>query len=378
MKKLFVLLFGLLILMPTMALAAEFRSSKEADATIVVGKNEILKNLYVAGNTVNIDGEIKSDLVAAGSTIIISNNVEDDLLAAGGTLNMRGDIGKNARIAGNNVYISGKVGQDLMVAGNSIDLDKDSEIDGDLIAAGSIVNINGNIKGKVYASGNKISINGEINGDIVIKNVSDLTIGDSAKINGKLSYSSPNEADISPNALVARDIDYKKISTGEHVWKAMRATEMLYGILISFAALLVLMLMFPKPAKSVVESAFKNYWAKIGWGLFALVVVPVASILLMITIIGVKLAVIVCLIYCLFLLISSLISPLIAGSYVIKLFRKDKDLRVDWLSALVGVVSLTLISFIPIIGWITIAFLFLLSLGILGMNFWKLMPSSQK
>lgn len=378
MKRLFVLLFGLLILVPTMAFAAEFRSSKEAEATIVVGKNEVLKNLYVAGNTVNIDGEVKSDLVAAGSTIVINNNIEDDLLAAGGTLNIRGDVGKNARVAGNNVYISGKVGQDLMVAGNSVDLGGDSEVEGDFIAVGSIVNINGNIKGKVYVSGEKISINGQIDGDIVIKNVSDLTIGDSAKINGKLSYSSPNEADISPNALVVGDIDYKKISAGEHVWKAMRATEILYGILMSFTALLVLILMFPKPARSVVESAFQNYWAKIGWGLFALVVVPMASIFLMITIIGVKLAVIVCLIYGLLLLISTLISPLIAGSYIIKLFKKDKDLRVDWLSALVGVASLTLIGFIPIIGWIAIAFLFLLSLGILGMNLWKLMPSSQK
>lgn len=378
MKKLFVLLFGLLIMMPTMVFAAEFRSSKEANATVVIGKNEVLKNLYVAGNTVNVDGEVKSDLVAAGGTVDVNNNIEDDLLAAGGTLNIRGDIGKNARIAGGSIYVSGKIGQDLIIGGNSINLDKNSEIDGDLISAGSVVSINGNVKGKVYASGEKISINGQIDGDIVIKNVSDLTIGDSAKINGKLSYSSPNEANISSGASIVGGVDYKKISTGEHVWEAMRATEILYGILMSFIALLVLVLMFPKPAKSVVESAFKNYWAKIGWGLFILLVVPIISIFLMITIIGIKLAVIVCLTYGLLLLISTLLFPLIAGSYIIKLFKKDKDLRVDWLSALVGVVSLTLIGFIPIIGWITVAFLFLLSLGILGINFWKLMPSSQK
>ncbi|MFA4995615.1 MAG: polymer-forming cytoskeletal protein [Patescibacteria group bacterium] len=378
MKKLFVLLLGLLVLAPTMVFAAEFRSSKEADATVVIGKNEVLKNLYVAGNTVNVDGEIKSDLVAAGSTVVINNKIEDDLLAAGGTLNIKGDIGKNARVAGGSVSVSGKIGQDLTVAGNSVDLDKNSEIDGDLIIAGSLVNINGNIKGKVYASGEKISINGEISGDVVIKNVSDLTIGDNAKINGKLSYSSPNEANISSNASITGSVDYKEISTGEHVWKSMRATEVIYSILISFITLLVLVLMFPKPAKSVVESAFKNYWAKIGWGLLTIIIVPIASIFLMVTIIGIKLAIIVCLIYGLLLLLSTLLSPLVAGSYIIKLIKKDKDLKVDWLSALVGVVSLTLISLVPIIGWVTIVLLFLLSLGILGMNFWKIMPSSQK
>ncbi len=380
MKKLFVSLAVLFVFVPTVALAAEFRVPPETNtnAEVVLGKNETAKNLYIAGSLVNIDGNIKSDLVAVGGTININGETESGLLAAGGTLNIKGNVGKNARVAGGNVYVNGNIGEDLLAGGNSVSIDKNSVISGDFIGAGSAMNIDGKIQGRAYLSGEDIKIDGEINGDVTIKNVSNLTLGDNAKINGKLFYSSPNEAKVSSSAQVSGGIDYKKISAGKYKWETAKATGVLYSILMSFIALLVLVLIFPRSAKFAVEESSKNYLAKMGWGLFGLVAIPIPIIVLIVSIIGIKLAFIFALLYALFILLASILSPLIAGSYIMKAYDKKKDFRADWVSALVGVIALSILALIPVIGWIIIFLLFLLSFGLLGATAWKYVALAQK
>jgi len=378
MKKTIAFLIAVIILMPTIALAAEFRAPSNNDTSVTIGKNETAKNLYTAGSLLNIDGSMKSDLVAAGGTINLNGETESDLLAAGGTLNIKGNVGKNARIAGGSVYMNGNVGEDLLAAGNMVSIDKNSVISGDFIGLGSAINIDGKIQGKAYLSGEDIKINGEINGDVTIKNVSNLTIGDSTKISGKLFYSSPNEAKISGGAQISGGIDYKKISTGRYKWETTKAAGVLYGILISFITLLALVLIFPRLARLAVQESSKNYLTKMGWGLFGLVAMPILIIALMVSVIGMKLAFILALLYTLFVLLASILSPLIAGSYIVKAYDKKKEFRADWVSVLVGVISLTILGLVPVISWIIVFLLFLLSLGLLGTAIWKYVSLAQR
>lgn len=379
MRKLFFLAV-LFILIPTIALAAEFRvpPKTNTNAEVTLGKNEEARNLYTAGNLVKIEGKILSDLMVAGRIVNINNNVENDLFAAGEILDIKGDIGKTARVAAGNIYISGKIGEDLVFAGNSININKNAEINGDFIGAGSTLNVDGKVLGRAYLAGEDITINSEINGDVVIKNVNHLILGDSAKINGKLSYFSPNEAKISGNAQISGGTEYKKISESKYKWEVSKLTEAISTILISFVTLLVLVLLFPKFAMLAVEDASKNYWAKIGWGLFGLIAVPILSIFFIATIIGIKIAFISILLYVSFLLAASLLSPLIAGSYIVKSYKKSQGYKVDWMSALVGVIALSILSLVPVIGWILIMLLFLLSLGLLGTAAWRFAATGQK
>jgi cytoskeletal protein CcmA (bactofilin family)/uncharacterized membrane protein len=274
--------------------------------------------------------------------------------------------------------MNGNVGEDLLAAGNMVSIDKNSVISGDFIGLGSAINIDGKIQGKAYLSGEDIKINGEINGDVTIKNVSNLTIGDSTKISGKLFYSSPNEAKISGGAQISGGIDYKKISTGRYKWEITKAAGVLYGILISFITLLALVLIFPRLARLAVQESSKNYLTKMGWGLFGLVAMPILIIALMVSVIGMKLAFILALLYTLFVLLASILSPLIAGSYIVKAYDKKKEFRADWVSVLVGVISLTILSLVPVIGWIIVFLLFLLSLGLLGTAIWKYVSLAQR
>ncbi|MCL5410939.1 MAG: polymer-forming cytoskeletal protein [Patescibacteria group bacterium] len=380
MKKIFAFLIAFFVLIPTIVLAAEFKIPTETNtnAEVILGKNETAKNLYAAGGLINLDGKILSDLVAAGGTINLNSDVENDLAAVGGTLNIKGNIGKNARLAAGNIYVNGKIGEDLVVGGNLININKNAEITGDFIGAGSVVNTNGKVLGKSYISGNNITLNGELDGDVVIKNVNHLTLGNEAKINGKLSYSSPNEADISSRASVSGGVEFNKINESKYKWETLKITQVLYSILISFITIMVLISIFPKYARLAVESIPKNYWPKIGWGLFGLVVVPIATIFLFATMIGVKLAFIVILLFALLLLVASLVSPLILGSYLLKFLKKDKELVIDWRSVLIGVVALSVLGFIPIIGWIVIMLLFSLSFGLLGLSIWEFITKPQK
>ena len=93
MKKLFALLALSLFLVPSLALAAEFKT------TDVVAKTENPKNLYVASDIVTVDANTEGDLNAAGGTVIVNGNVENSANLAGGTIFLKGNVGQNARIA---------------------------------------------------------------------------------------------------------------------------------------------------------------------------------------------------------------------------------------------------------------------------------------
>lgn len=378
MKKIIFVLLALFLLTPAAVFAAEFRSQNEPNASLIFGKNETAKNLYAGGGTIEIDGAVMGDLVAGGGTININNNIESGLISGGGTLNIKGNVGKSSRIAGGTITISGKTGEDLAVAGGTITLNKDAEVGGDLLLAGGDVRADNNVKGRVFATGGTIVINGEINGDVTLKNVEYLTIGENAKINGKLKYSSPNEAEVRSGSEIDGGTEYQKINVNQKTWEQLKPAGILFSMLMTFLILVIFVSIFRRYANNVVNEAAKNSLVKIGWGIFSVIAFPVAVLFLCVTIIGLKLALLLGLIYVLFLLIASFLSPLIVGSYLAKSLKLNVNLEANWISIVIGILALGIVRLIPFVGPLVVAAAFLLSLGQISTDSAKLITTESK
>lgn len=376
MKKFFAIALFSLLLLPTVALAAEFRSSESG--SISVGAKETPKNLYVAGMNIDSDAKILGDLVAAGQTININGNVENDLFAAGQSIDVRGDVGKTARLVGNNIQISGKIADDLMAGGQTITIEKDSVVEGDLIAAATDLFINGKVTGNVKCAGGNVVINGEVTGNVDVKDVQTLTVADGAKIGGKLTYSSTKEGTISGGATITNGVVYNKISLTDRTKNA--GGTVFSGLLISFITVLILFLLLPKWSKESVASIYSNFLHRLLWGFIALILTPVAAIILMITVLGVKIGLLLIAFYLLFLCVSSFLAPLTAGTTIFKLLNRDKkaELRLDWLTVLVGVLGLMLVALIPLVGWLVVFVFFLVSLGQVSVVAWEFLAKQRK
>ena len=78
-------------------LAADLRS---ADTVTVAAGEVVDDDLYVAGNTVVIDGVVNGDLWAFGSIITINGEVKGSIVAAGQTVSINGNVGHAVRLAG--------------------------------------------------------------------------------------------------------------------------------------------------------------------------------------------------------------------------------------------------------------------------------------
>jgi len=75
-----------------------------AGSSVVIGTSEQLNDdLYAAGNTVEIGGEVTRDVFAAGSTVTVSGRVGGDVTAAAGTIRVTGPVACSGRVAGGEI-----------------------------------------------------------------------------------------------------------------------------------------------------------------------------------------------------------------------------------------------------------------------------------
>src|SRR5687768_4284776 len=79
-----IILALLLALVGLFAAAPARAADTRGGDQVVIGRDEVIDDdLYVAANTVTIDGTVKGDLVAFASQITINGTVMGDVLAAG-------------------------------------------------------------------------------------------------------------------------------------------------------------------------------------------------------------------------------------------------------------------------------------------------------
>lgn len=367
MKKLLFSLGLVLLLVPAAALAAEFKSSQ--NGSVGIGATESAKNLYIAGQTVSIEGNVSKDLVAAGSAVAVNGDVDNSALVLGSTVSVKGNVGENLRVAGSDVTVSGNVGGDALLAGSNVTISDGTVISGDLLAAASTLTIAGDVDGNLTGTGSSVVISGKIKGDVDLKNVTNLTIGSSTVISGKLTYSSSNQAIIDRNAVITGGVDYQTVSTSTKTLPmsdAWSGTFTLVKILGSFIFLLILIYLLPKSTRKFVEAASSDLWSSLGWGFLILIIVPIVSIILISLVVPASAAFFLIIAYVLAIILSCVMMSLLAGSALYKILKKEKDFRLDWLTALLGVGVIAVLSEVPLIGSLVVFVMFLISFGTLA------------
>lgn len=362
MKKILYILLTILIFLPSTISAATFRSS-ETNAT--VGEEERLENAYLAGNSITTEGRIEEDVLGAGNIININSVVGGSAMLAGNTILVGGSIGNSVRAAGNIIVIESEVDSDVLAAGNTITLTEASRVGDDFVAAGSAINLDGLIGGRAMLTGAQININGIIDGDVVIREAGKVSIGENARINGDLTYSASEPATIAEGAQIAGEVNFQEIkrANGGFNFSEIASGLFLGWLLVTYIVLLLVIYLLPKFSRSVVEYGFAKPGERMGIGFIYLVVVPIAAILLMLTVIGIPFGLVALGIYGVTIFIARVLTALLVGAYIVYWISRNKKIRVDWFSALVGVLVVALIGLIPVIGWLAIFLVFLIVLA---------------
>lgn len=353
-----------LLLLPFVIQAAEFRAGEQL---MLGSEDRITGNLYVAAGTVQVAGSAAADVVGAGGTVLISGPVGGDVLAAGGNVDVLGAVTGDARVAGGNLTVQGPVGGDLLAGGGQVIIGSPT-IGGDVAVGAGTVTLSSQVAGTVRIAGGDVVVDGPIAGDLYVR-AETVTLTKRAAIAGNFTYTAKNEAVREEGASVAGETVYTPIAKGD--WKAPEKGNMaavaFFGIFIKFlmqlTAALVVALFFRRYAEQLVAGGIGEALPALGLGFVSLVVWPVAAILLLVTMIGVPLGIMALLGYVLLLIFAWILAPVVLGAYLHKAFFKPMLHEISWRTILLGAVAYTVLSFIPIIGWLVQFALMLVVLG---------------
>ena len=314
--------FLLLLVLPITMIKADSYFSENGSSTEVnhsyfvagdsVSSNDKVHGLnFVAGNTIEVKGESEYGFFA-GNILNISGKVEKDLFAAGNFLTIDSlELGRDAYLAGNTIVLNSNVNGNAFIAASKVKLHNIS-INGDL----SLSTANLVIEGNVNITGTL-----KVNDDVVIENESNLKVGN------KEVYEIEN-IDISVNNIF---------------------TELIVSIATLMVLAFVINALLPKLYIKVNEDiTANNTFKNLLFGLIGLVLIPLVSIIVLCSVVGLSLGAIILLGYFIMLLIANVLASMVVGNLVLtKLFKKEDN---SYLSITIGILVIKILSIIPAIG----------------------------
>jgi len=296
----FGLVVGILLMgaMPVMAL-----DGRAGDSVTVGGEEEIEEDLYLAGRTVATIGSIDGDVFAAGQTVSIGGDIEGGLTVAGQTVSVNADVARGVRVGGQTVDVNGAIGRDLVTGCATLIVNPESSIGGDLYVGAGQVTLRGDVTGDVYGGAEEIVFEGNVGGNVHVE-VGSLKIAPHAVIEGNLWYAAPEEISI-PQGSVKGDITFTQREVAEDSQRAAHGagamapfvffaslTWKIIAYLMALVTGIVLILVLPRVMAAAPLTIRTQTGPVAGWGAIALFLVPLASIVLCITVIGLPLGLI--------------------------------------------------------------------------------------
>ena len=397
---------------------------REGNDVLIAADETIADDLYVAAETIVIDGVIQGDLVAAAETIIINGEVEGDLIAAAQNVIINGSIADDTRVFSAAMLVAPEatLGDDLLYAGASLETKAGSMVEGDLLVGAAQALVAGDTGEDLFVGVSAFELSGRVGGDVEayvdpsedgetmppmfwgpsmeinIPSVTQgITITKTAQIEGNLSYTAAEDltlpaeqvgGEISRLAYADFDEEYAPEVSAPSTQELVGAWAL--GVLRTIFSLLLVGLLlgwlFPDFLAAGEYTLRTNPLPSLGWGVvayaaffFALLVVftgmIIGAILLGFISLGGLSGLIVMLgLLLLFALVLGFVFTVVYLSHIL-VSRLGGNLilarvKPEWVNhrvypLLLGVILLSLLVSIPFVGWLFKLVVVLLALGAL-------------
>ena len=327
-----VLLIGVLVLFSGTATAISAPTPDPAETSHNLGPQ------FYSDLSVDVSGVVEGDVYASGQAVTISGKVTGDVIAAAQTITITGNVDGNVRLAGQNVTISGDVSRSATVFAGSIIVTKTGKLGNDLVGAASDLKISGDVGRDLMASVDRLSIDGTVGGNATYYSDTEAQIAQGA-VDGAVERVAPPQAtseDPSPGA------SFVSWSLG-----------LLYALVALSLVTLFVGLLFPRWLSRVTNHLIPTPWKALLVGFLAAIAVPVALLVLLVTIIGAPLALTGLLVW-----IALTLATFVYGAFYIGrlLFRGDQPpVLKSFIGGLILIIALH-IPWLNIVVWFAMVF----------------------
>jgi len=337
-------------------------------------------DFFGVGGVLNLTDPVVGDALLAGGHVNTASEVKGDLMAAGGEVSIGGGIGDDLYVAGGEVQVDAIVAGNARVAGGEIAIGPATVVNGALTLSGGRVRYEGSTRGHLKVSGGSVLIDGNVDSDAEV-HAEDLEIGPQTRIAGKLIVRGPQPPTIPAGAQIAGGVEFHEADVSRHFEEREVARDVrtvahgvgsLLWIIGVFVAGTLFTFAFPVYSARAADWIGREPLRSLGLGFVLLTCLPVLAVLLVITIVGIPLALILVMLYVLLLFLGWVTAALFVARKGLTLVRSDRPATTGWrlLALLLAVLALWGLGQVPVLGgWVTFGAL-LLGIGALVWQGW--------
>lgn len=356
------LAIGLAACLASPATAAAM-TARSANRVLVPRGTTLHDDLYAAGAVIEIRGDVDGDVIAAGSTIVIDGRVSGDVVAAGGTIDIAGPVGGSVRVCGGRVFVDDVVGADVVIAGGTVGTGPGARVGRDLAATAGDGSIEGRVGRDAWLSGGDLALAAAFGGDVRL-DASHIDVKDRVRIGGDLTYRAQRRATVSDGAEIRGRA--RRLAPRPEPSRPLSAfVAWLRGFVGLFLFGLVTVLLFPAFSLRASNSVSGSPLASLGLGLAIAAATPIAAAAVFafgLLLGGWWIAAMLMGLYSIALVLGYAMAALWLGRMLIGLLRKGAGVPL-LLGLVAGTFVLTVLTSIPLLGWVLGAFATLAGLG---------------
>lgn len=314
-----------LLLVVALAVVPASAAAARAGGTVVVGPDERVNGLTATGGTVVVQGTVDGDLTAFAGTVVIAEN---------------GTVTGQVRVYAGNVRIGGTVGTNVVAYAGSVTVTDGALVKGTLAAGSGQVVLAGTVRGDATLSGNvTLAPSAQVGGDLIY----DGTLHDrGGRVDGEIRQAS--------DLALLPDVPGLLLSA------YLLLADALLGALLLVA--------FPRFSFGAANTAHAEPGRSAVAGILAIVAVPLACVLLAVTVVGIPLALIGLVAFLTMLWVGTVLGRFAVGSWLLSYVDEDRP----WAALALGLVVVALLAQVPYLGPLVRAVVALLGVGVLALG----------
>ena len=358
------------ILLPLVALAAAVSPlvvSVAADevvsgnfirsAQVIELNGAVNGDVIAVGNTVTLNGPISGDVIALGNTVIIGGSVAGSVFAAGNTVSVTGAVAGSVHVAANSFTLNSIIDHNLWAMGATLTLAEQSSVGWDVFSMAESATLAGPVGGNVWATVDNLLLQHTVGKNVTatMGSTGKIILREGARVEGSLTYHAATDEQlvVMDGAKVTGEVIRRQVA--EKTYEERFNLVYIFFRVISLFSLLmvgiVLITLLPKKLLEVKQEMFSRPWPSLGWGVLFAVVIPIAAVLLCISLIGIPLALIVLAVYLIGLYASKAIACFAIGLWLLNALDASKHYKGNlFLPLLVGLVLVSVATALPVVG----------------------------
>jgi cytoskeletal protein CcmA (bactofilin family) len=338
----------LLIVLLALSLPGFALERRHSEVVTVAAHETVDDTLLASGNIVRVEGVVNGDLLAFGGTVEVRGTVKGDLVSFAKRTVVSGTVEGNIYNFSNSLDLDGQLGHSIYGLVQSLRVNDRGRVgDGVVVAAGD-VSLEGEVNRSVTMFAGNADVSGSIGRELTMTGDS-LTLTNTSRIGGSLSarVHQLKNVHIADGATITGTRDIQVRVRQSHFTRPRfyfyQAVWLAAAMLVGWLGLVLFPGFFQASTQAVGSG-----WRSLGLGVGVLAGVPVAIILIAITLVGLPASLMLLALYLAAIYLAKIWVGAFLGHMLLKPAGATKS---DWLlGLLVGLLILTIVGYIPYLG----------------------------